>query len=261
LNGLMRASAPKESGRKSCVNHRPLNETRDADSPSRKTGLKNEVSAGGVLIAIVLMLLTVSVTASAQTVPSNNSTATSFVTSSTVSSNSTTSMATSTVTTSTASVPPFSTYMASLPTQIKNNPLFGLGIISAFILLSIPFLGRTNRNTGVVRGGGSRKSTVRTSSRTTRTTAPPPPTTPPPRSPPPPPPIIPASVSPDPWGVLDVPRNTSRAVIKTKYHSLLIDLHPDKLPFGATPAQRRVIEDKVKEINNAYNSLKQLGYA
>jgi len=80
------------------------------------------------------------------------------------------------------------------------------------------------------------------------------------RTTPPNPPPRPPAVSPDPWDVLGLPRNTSREMIKTKYHSLLVDLHPDRLPSGATPAQRKVIDDKVKEINDAYNRLRQQGY-
>jgi len=131
--------------------------------------------------------------------------------------------------------------MASLPSQIEDNPLLGLGVIAAAVLLSIPFLGRSKK-----KGRESQKSTGKAngSAGTARPN-------PPPR---------PVSASPDPWSVLGLPRNASREMIKTKYHDLLMDLHPDKLPLGATPGQKKVIEDKVKEINNAYTRLKQRGY-
>jgi DnaJ domain len=195
-------------------------------------------------------------------------------------SESTTSSSTTTsTTTSTAPVvPTFTSFLSNLPTQIRDNPLLGLGIVAAVILLSLPFIAKPRKN----RGRASQKPAprvvritrivrpARTPARTTTTTPPPassrppPPSTPPnipPNIPPPPkPPPKPVSAAPDAWEVLGVPRYASSEVIKTKYHSLLVELHPDRLPAGATDAQREVIDDKVKEINDAYNRLKEQGY-
>ena len=71
-----------------------------------------------------------------------------------------------------------------------------------------------------------------------------------------------------PWQVLGLHREmftkgsgASKNAIKAAYFSLMRDLHPDKLPLGATKAQRKLITDKVEEITEAYRQLREEGYA
>jgi len=59
----------------------------------------------------------------------------------------------------------------------------------------------------------------------------------------------------DYWSVLGLRPGASKEVITAVYKELMKQYHPDLLPEGATPAQRKLIEDKVKEINEAYEAL------
>jgi DnaJ domain len=166
--------------------------------------------------------------------------------------NETSTTITSSITSTASTVPSFHSFIDSLPSQIKDSPLLGLGIIVVVILLSVPFIGKSKKKQTATAGVGAQKPMVRANATPQRVSSA---TT----SAPPPQKSLPAG--PDPWDVLGLQRNSSRDTIKQKYHDLLVELHPDRLPQGATPAQRKVIDDKVKEITSAYNRLKQQGHA
>jgi hypothetical protein len=59
----------------------------------------------------------------------------------------------------------------------------------------------------------------------------------------------------DYWSVLGLQPGASKEVVKAVFGELMKQYHPDKLPDGATPAQRKLIEDKVKELTEAYAAL------
>jgi len=68
------------------------------------------------------------------------------------------------------------------------------------------------------------------------------------REPPPPPR--------DPWSILGVTRDATRAQIRAAYHRLAKANHPDALGPAATDAERRTAEARMREINEAYSTLK-----
>ncbi len=55
----------------------------------------------------------------------------------------------------------------------------------------------------------------------------------------------------DPYEILGVSRDASAAEIKRRYRELVAQYHPDKA-VGATPEIRKLAEERVKEINWAY---------
>ncbi|MDV3277279.1 MAG: J domain-containing protein [Nitrososphaerales archaeon] len=65
----------------------------------------------------------------------------------------------------------------------------------------------------------------------------------------------PATPEKDYWAVLGLRPGATPEVIKAVYQELMKQYHVDKLPAGATPAQRKLVEDKVKEINEANDAL------
>lgn len=57
-------------------------------------------------------------------------------------------------------------------------------------------------------------------------------------------------------GVFGLDSEASKALVRRRYHELMSDYHPDKLG-QATGAQRRLVEDKAKEINRAHDLLER----
>ena len=57
------------------------------------------------------------------------------------------------------------------------------------------------------------------------------------------------------YDILGVAPTASADEIKTAYRHLAMQFHPDKTP-GANKAVQRLIEDKFKEIQEAYDTLK-----
>jgi len=76
-----------------------------------------------------------------------------------------------------------------------------------------------------------------------------------PQSPPPP------SSGLDPWKVLEVRRNASKDAVVASYKRLCKVWHPDTWPPELSPEQRKAIDDKMKEITEAYNLLREQGFA
>lgn len=62
---------------------------------------------------------------------------------------------------------------------------------------------------------------------------------------------------PDPYKVLGVAPGASREAIKRRYRELVTAYHPDKAA-NTTPEIRRLAEEKMKEINGAYEKLLKL---
>jgi hypothetical protein len=56
------------------------------------------------------------------------------------------------------------------------------------------------------------------------------------------------------YEVLELPRGADRQRVRNSYLRLMKDFHPDKFIKG-TPAMRKLVEDKVKDINAAYEFL------
>lgn len=57
------------------------------------------------------------------------------------------------------------------------------------------------------------------------------------------------------YKVLGLRLGASKAEVKAAFIALAKQYHPDRLPLGATPAMRQLIDDKMKEINEAYQAL------
>ncbi len=57
-------------------------------------------------------------------------------------------------------------------------------------------------------------------------------------------------------GVFGLDANASKVLVRKRYRELISDYHPDKLG-QATEAQRRLVEDKAKEINRAHDLLER----
>lgn len=60
----------------------------------------------------------------------------------------------------------------------------------------------------------------------------------------------------DPWSVLGVPRDASRAECRAAFHRLAKRHHPDALGPDATAAARAEAERRMREINEAWGKLK-----
>jgi DnaJ-domain-containing protein 1 len=60
---------------------------------------------------------------------------------------------------------------------------------------------------------------------------------------------------PDPYEVLGLPRTATKEEIKRRYRQLVAAYHPDKAA-GATPEIRQLAEEKIKEINAAYEKVR-----
>jgi len=59
-----------------------------------------------------------------------------------------------------------------------------------------------------------------------------------------------------PYDILGIDRNSSREKVTNAYHKLANEFHPDKLS-NLSEELRKVAEEKMKEINWAYNQLKR----
>jgi DnaJ domain len=59
----------------------------------------------------------------------------------------------------------------------------------------------------------------------------------------------------DYWEVLGLQPGATKEEIKAAHRRLSLQLHPDKLPPGATPEQRKVITERMAEINEAADAL------
>src|SRR3990172_10299352 len=57
------------------------------------------------------------------------------------------------------------------------------------------------------------------------------------------------------WEILKLKPGASKEEIQAAFRIVAAQYHPDKLPLGATPEQRELIDNKMKDINEAYNEL------
>jgi hypothetical protein len=59
----------------------------------------------------------------------------------------------------------------------------------------------------------------------------------------------------DYWSVLGLQPGAGKEIVEAVYRELVKQYHPDRLPPGATDAMRKLVDDKMKEINQAYQQL------
>lgn len=64
----------------------------------------------------------------------------------------------------------------------------------------------------------------------------------------------------DPWKVLEVERNATREAIVASYRRLTKIWHPDAWPPGLSADQTEAMNDKMKEINEAFRLLQGHGF-
>lgn len=57
----------------------------------------------------------------------------------------------------------------------------------------------------------------------------------------------------DYYKILEVRSQASSAEIKAAYRSLCQEYHPDKLPIGTPEKARKYVEERFKQVNEAYS--------